>query len=215
MTFELPDLPFPFDALEPLISKTTMRFHHGKHHATYVKTVNELVKGTPYEKMDLVSIIRSSHAKPDERKIFDNAAQAWNHTFFWHSMQPDGGGEPDGDVARRLREAFGGYAEFRKKFAAAATSQFGSGWAWLVLVDGKLAVTSTPNAENPLVTGQVPLLTCDVWEHAYYLDYQNQRQAFVDAFLAYLVNWKDVEARLREAEATSRQTEKASTLARA
>jgi Fe-Mn family superoxide dismutase len=215
MTFELPDLPFPFDALEPLISKTTMRFHHGKHHATYVKTVNELVKGTPYEKMDLVSIIRSSHAKPDERKIFDNAAQAWNHTFFWHSMQPDGGGEPDGDVARRLREAFGGYAEFRKKFAAAATSQFGSGWAWLVLVDGKLAVTSTPNAENPLVTGQVPLLTCDVWEHAYYLDYQNQRQAFVDAFLTYLVNWKDVEARLREAEATSRQTEKASTLARA
>jgi len=215
MTFELPDLPFPSDALEPHISKTTMQFHHGKHHATYVKTANELVKGTPYEKMDLESIIRQSCARPNERKIFNNTAQAWNHTFFWHSMQPDGGGEPDGEVATRLREAFGGYAQFRTKFAAAATAQFGSGWAWLVLDDGKLAVTSTPNAENPLITGQVPLLTCDIWEHAYYLDYQNQRQSFVDAFLGYLVNWKHVEACLREAEAAGQQSEKARAGARA
>jgi len=215
MTFELPDLPFPHDALEPHVSKTTMQIHHGKHHATYVKTVNELVKRTPYNKMDLEYIIRSSHAKPDERKIFNNAAQAWNHTFFWHSMQPDGGGEPDGEVAKRLREAFGGYAQFRKKFAAAATGQFGSGWAWLVLDDGKLAVTSTPNAENPLVTGQVPLLTCDIWEHAYYLDYQNQRQSFVDAFLGYLVNWEHVEAGLRAAEAARRQTDEARTATKA
>jgi Fe-Mn family superoxide dismutase len=209
MTFELPDLPFPPDALEPHISRTTMRFHHGKHHAAYVKTVNELVKGARYEKMDLESIIRASHGKPDERTTFNNAAQAWNHTFFWHSMQPNGGGEPDGEIANRLREAFGGYAAFRKEFAAAATGRFGSGWAWLVLDDGKLAVTSTPNADNPLTMGQVPLLTCDVWEHAYYLDYQNQRQSFVDAFLGYLVNWSHVEACLREAEAGGRQTKKA------
>lgn len=215
MSLELPDLPFPRDALEPHVSKTTMQIHHGKHHATYVKTVNELVKRTPYDKMDLECVVRSSHAQPDEGKIFNNAAQAWNHTFFWHSMRPDGGGEPDGEVAKRLREAFGGYAQFRKKFAAAATGQFGSGWAWLVLDDGKLAVTSTPNAENPLVTGKVPLLTCDVWEHAYYLDYQNQRQSFVDAFLAYLVNWKHVEACLREAEAAGRPIQKAPTVARA
>jgi Fe-Mn family superoxide dismutase len=215
MTFELPDLPFPVDALEPHISKTTMQIHHDKHHATYVKTANELVKGTAYEKMDLESIIRASCTKPDERKVFNNTAQAWNHTFFWHSMQPDGGGEPDGEVAQRLREVFGGYAEFRKTFAAAATGQFGSGWAWLVLDDGKLTVTSTPNAENPLIRGQVPLLTCDVWEHAYYLDYQNQRQSFVDAFLGYLVNWKHVEAGLRAAEAARRQTDEARTAARA
>jgi Fe-Mn family superoxide dismutase len=215
MTFELPDLPFPVDALEPHISKTTMQFHHDKHHASYVKTANELIKGTPYEKMDLESIIRASCTKPNERKVFNNTAQAWNHTFFWHSMQPNGGGGPDGEVAKRLREAFGGYAEFRRQFAAAATSQFGSGWAWLVLDDGKLTVTGTPNAENPLIRGQVPLLACDVWEHAYYLDYQNQRQSFVEAFLGYLVNWKHVEAGLRAAEAAGRQTDKARTAARA
>lgn len=214
MTFELPDLPFPPDALEPHISKTTMQFHHGKHHATYVKTANELIKGTPYEKMTLESVILASFAKPDELKIFNNTAQVWNHTFFWQSMRPDGGGEPDGEVAKRLQEAFGSYAEFRKKFAAAATGRFGSGWAWLSLDNGKLTVTSTPNAENPLITGQVPLLTCDVWEHAYYLDYQNQRPAFVEAFLGHLVNWKHVEARLRQADTAAQETEKKRAAAR-
>lgn len=208
MTFELPDLPYPIDALEPHVSKATMEFHHGKHHATYVKTINELVKGTRYEKSELESIILDSFAKPDEGKIFNNAAQVWNHTFFWNSMQPDGGGEPDGEVAKRLQQSFGGYAEFRKRFSAAATGQFGSGWAWLVLDDGKLAVTSTPNAENPVITGQVPLLACDVWEHAYYLDYQNRRQAFVDAFLDHLVNWKHVEACLRDGDAAGQEPEK-------
>jgi len=197
MPFALPDLPFPADALEPHMSKTTLGFHHGKHHATYVNTANDLVKGTPYDKMGLEEVIRASSAKPDEAKIFNNTAQIWNHTFFWQSMQPNGGGEPTGEIAKRLKEAFGSYDGFRKEFIAAATGRFGSGWAWLVLDKGKLSVTSTPNAETPLVKGQTPLLTCDVWEHAYYLDYQNRRPAFVEAFLAHLVNWKHVEACLR------------------
>jgi len=179
------------------MSKTTLGFHHGKHHATYVNTANDLVKGTPYDKMSLEEVIRASFAKPDEAKIFNNTAQIWNHTFFWQSIQPNGGGEPTGEIAKRLKEAFGSYDGFRKEFVAAATGRFGSGWAWLVLDKGKLSVTSTPNAETPLVKGQTPLLTCDVWEHAYYLDYQNRRPAFVDAFLAHLVNWKHVEACLR------------------
>ena len=207
-SIELPDLPFPMDALEPHISKRTMEFHHGRHHATYVKTANGLVQGTPYERMRLEDVIRASYAKPDERSIFNNTAQAWNHSFFWHSMQPRGGGEPAGIVAQRIQAAFGSYAEFRKKFVAAAAGRFGSGWAWLVLDNGKMAVTSTPNAENPLIHGQVPLLTCDVWEHAYYLDYQNQRQSFVDAFLGHLANWKHVETCLREAGAATQDTEK-------
>jgi len=199
MAFELPDLPYPADALEPHISKRTMEFHHGKHHATYVKKANDLVKGTSYEKMGLEDVIRKSAPKSDERAIFNNTAQIWNHTFFWNSMRPGGGGEPDGEVAKRLKESFGGYADFRKQFADAAAGQFGSGWTWLVLDGGKLAVMATPNAENPLTSGKVPLLTCDVWEHAYYLDYQNQRPAFVGAFLEHLVNWKHVEACLRGA----------------
>ncbi len=202
MSFALPDLPFPADALEPHMSKNTLGFHHGKHHATYVNTANDLVKGTPYDKMGLEEVIRASFAKPDEAKIFNNTAQIWNHTFFWQSMQPNGGGEPTGDVAKRLKEAFGSYDGFRKEFIAAATGRFGSGWAWLVLDKGKLSVTSTPNAETPLVKGQTPLLTCDVWEHAYYLDYQNRRPAFVEAFLAHLVSWKHVEACLSKAGAT-------------
>jgi Fe-Mn family superoxide dismutase len=213
-SIELPDLPFPLDALEPHISKRTMEFHHGKHHATYVKTANGLVKGTPYEKMNLPDIIRASFGKPDERAIFNNTAQVWNHTFFWQCMRPGGGGEPEGVLAKRLQAAFGSHSEFRKKFSAAATGRFGSGWAWLVLDNGKLSVTSTPNAENPLVNGQVPLLTCDVWEHAYYLDYQNQRQSFVDAFLGHLVNWNHVESCLREADATTQGNERKRATAR-
>lgn len=209
MPFELPDLPFPLDALEPHVSKRTMEFHHGKHHATYVKTANELVKGTAYQKMELEEIIRASFGKPNERAIFNNTAQAWNHAFFWHCMRPEGGGEPAGAVGKRLQDAFGSYAEFVKRFAGAATGQFGSGWAWLVLDDGRLSITSTPNAENPLVNGQVPLLACDVWEHAYYLDYQNQRQSFVEAFLTHLVNWEHVDQCLREAEAGQRRTARA------
>lgn len=203
---ELPDLPFPADALEPHISKRTMEFHHGKHHATYVKTANDLVKGVPYQKMSPEDVMRASFANPAERAIFNNTAQAWNHAFFWHCMRPEGGGEPHGALAKRLEEAFGSVAEFRKRFAAAATGQFGSGWAWLTLEEGRLSVTSTPNAENPLINGQVPLLACDVWEHAYYLDYQNQRQSFVDVFLRHLVNWEYVDQCLREAEHARRRT---------
>lgn len=198
---ELPDLPYPSDALEPHVSKRTMELHHGKHHAAYVKAANDLIKGSPYQSMSLEAVMRASFAKPSERAIFNNTAQAWNHAFFWHCMRPEGGGEPKGVLAKRLQQAFGGLAEFRKQFAEAATGQFGSGWAWLVLDDGRLFVTSTPNAENPLIRGQVPLLACDVWEHAYYLDYQNQRQSFVDSFLSHLADWEHVDRCLRDAEA--------------
>lgn len=201
MAFKLPDLPYPADALEPHISRRTLEFHHGKHHAAYVSKTNELISGTPYADMGLEDIIRKSHAKSDERTLFNNSAQVWNHTFFWNCMRKGGGGQPQGDVAKRLQESFGGYDGFRKKFTDAAVGQFGSGWAWLALDGGKATVYSTKDAENPLIKNQVPLLTCDVWEHAYYLDYQNQRKSFVDAFLDHLVNWTHVENCLRDASA--------------
>ena len=200
MSFQLPKLPYAMNALEPHISQRTMEFHYGKHHDAYVKKLNDLIEGKQYARMPLEEIMRNSEAKPQERTIFNNAAQVWNHTFFWHSMQPGGGGGPGGDVDKRLRDAFGGYDNFRQTFIDTAVGQFGSGWAWLVLDDGKLAVTSTPDAGNPLTSKRVPLLTCDVWEHAYYLDYQNRRKAFVETFLDHLVDWESVAARLHEAE---------------
>jgi Fe-Mn family superoxide dismutase len=201
MAFKLPSLPYATNALEPHISQRTMEFHHGKHHQTYVTTLNELIEGKPYAKMTLEDIILKSAAKSEDRAIFNNAAQVWNHTAFWNSLQPGGGGEPGGEVAGRLQEAFGSYSGFRQAFIAAAVGQFGSGWTWLVQNGRKLAVISTPDALNPLVSGQAPLLACDVWEHAYYLDYQNRRKAFVEAFLDHLVNWDTVASALFEAEA--------------
>ena len=201
MAFRLPPLPYATNALEPHISRRTMEYHHGKHHDTYVANLNALVEGKPYAGMTLEDIIRKSAAKRDERAIFNSAAQAWNHTAFWDSLRPDGGGEPGGELAGRLHDQFGSYGGFRQTFIAAALGQFGSGWVWLVLDGRKLAVMSTPDAVNPLVSGQAPLLACDVWEHAYYLDYQDRRKAFVETFLDHLVNWEYVASALFEAEA--------------
>ena len=183
MQHQLPPLPYAIDALVPHVSKETLEFHYGKHHNAYVTNLNNLIKGTEFENSSLEDIIKKSSGG-----IFNNSAQVWNHTFFWNCMQPSGGGEPRGEFAKRLGESFGAYSDFRRQFTEAAVGQFGSGWAWLVLKNGKIAVVTTPDAFNPLVSGDAPLLTCDVWEHAYYLDYQNRRQAFVEAFLDHLVN---------------------------
>jgi Fe-Mn family superoxide dismutase len=200
MAFQLPKLLFDTAALEPHISKRTMEFHYGKHHAAYVNKANDLIKGTHYEKMTLEDVIRDSASKTKDRALFQSSAQIWNHSFFWNCMQPQGGGEPKGDIAKQLQKFFGGYAEFRQKFVETAVGQFGSGWAWLVVDSGQLAIVATPDAETPLTMNQVPLLTCDVWEHAYYLDYQNRRPDFVNAFLDHLVNWEHAETCLRKAD---------------
>ena len=189
MAFELAPLPYAEDALEPVISARTMQFHHGKHHKKYVDTLNELVAGTPLEKAELTEIIQEAAKDKEKQKIFNNAGQVWNHDFFWKCMKPGGGGAPTGDLARRIDQDFGGFDQFKKEFATVANNHFGSGWAWLVLDNGKLKAISTPNAVPPMVQGQKALLTCDVWEHAYYLDYQNRRPDFVQAFLDKLVNW--------------------------
>jgi superoxide dismutase, Fe-Mn family len=195
MSFQLPPLPWPENALEPAISAKTISFHYGKHHAAYVNKTNELIKGTPNEKLGLEDLIKS--AAKEKGPLFNNAAQIWNHTFFWSSMRPKGGGEPTGEVASMIRDSFGGLDKFKEEFKNAAVGQFGSGWAWLVLDGGKLKVTKTANAESPLVTAQRALLTCDVWEHAYYLDYQNRRPDFVQTFLDQLVNWDFVAKNLK------------------
>jgi superoxide dismutase, Fe-Mn family len=189
MAFELPPLPYAKDALEPHMSAKTLDFHHGKHHQAYVTNLNNLLKDSPLAKESLEAIIKASAKDETKAGIFNNAAQAWNHTFFWNSMKPNGGGQPNGKVAQALEKAFGGLAGFQEQFKQAAATQFGSGWAWLVLDGGALKITKTPNAVTPLAQGQTPLLTCDVWEHAYYLDYQNRRPDFVQTFLDKLVNW--------------------------
>jgi Fe-Mn family superoxide dismutase len=189
MAFELSPLPYDYKALEPHVSANTMHFHHDKHHQAYVTTLNSLIKGTPDEKKPLEEIIKESAGKADKVKIFNNAAQSWNHEFLWHCMKPQGGGKPNGDVAGSLDKAFGSIDGFKDEFKKAAIEQFGSGWAWLVLDKGQLKVIKTANADLPLAHGQTALLTCDVWEHAYYLDYQNRRPDFVQAFLDHLVDW--------------------------
>jgi len=189
MAFELPPLPYDKSALEPYISARTLEFHHGKHHQAYVTNLNNLIKDTPLANEGLEAIIKASANDPQKTGIFNNAAQVWNHTFFWNSMKPKGGGKPTGDIAKKIDDDLGGYDKFVEQFKQAATTQFGSGWAWLVLENGKLKVTKTGNADLPMVHGQTALLTLDVWEHAYYLDYQNRRPDFVAAFLEHLVNW--------------------------
>ncbi|HEX6977662.1 MAG TPA: superoxide dismutase [Alphaproteobacteria bacterium] len=189
MAFELPPLPYDKSALEPHISARTLEFHHGKHHQAYVTNLNNLVKDSPLAGEGLEAIIKASANDPQKAGIFNNAAQVWNHTFFWNSMKPKGGGKPTGDIAKKIDADLGGYDKFVEQFKQAATTQFGSGWAWLVLENGKLKVTKTGNADLPMVHGQTALLTLDVWEHAYYLDYQNRRPDFVAAFLEHLVNW--------------------------
>jgi len=197
MAFELPDLPFAADALEPHITANTLGFHHGKHHNTYVVNLNNLVKDTDLADKSLEDIIQATAGDAAKAGVFNNAAQVWNHTFYWNSMKPGGGGAPSGDLAAKIDAAFGSYEKFCEEFTNAAITQFGSGWAWLCAdADGNLSVTKTANAENPMTQGLTPLMTCDVWEHAYYLDFQNLRPKYVETFLSSLVNWDFAAANL-------------------
>ena len=185
MAFELPPLPYARDALAPHISAETIDFHYGKHHQTYVTNLNNLAKGTEFEAMALEDVVRKSQGG-----MFNNAAQIWNHTFYWNSLSPKGGGEPTGKLADAIRKSFGSFQEFKDKFSQAAIGTFGSGWAWLVQrPDGSLGIVSTSNAATPLTGADRPLLTCDVWEHAYYIDYRNARAKYVESFWN-LVNWE-------------------------
>lgn len=194
MAFELPPLPYAKDALEPHVSARTLEFHHGKHHNTYVTNLNNLVKDTDLADKSLEDVIKAVAADlPAKQPIFNNAAQVWNHTFFWNCMKKGGGGKPSGKVLSRIEADFGSYEKFAEEFKNAAVTQFGSGWAWLVEDNGKLKIAKTANADLPMAHGQKALLTVDVWEHAYYLDYQNRRPDFVQAFLDNLVNWEFVE----------------------
>jgi Fe-Mn family superoxide dismutase len=194
----LPPLPYADTALDPYVSSNTLGFHYGKHHKAYVDNVNKLIAGTELADQPLEKIVAATAGKPDKQAIFNNAAQVWNHDFYWKSMKPKGGGAPPKALAAKVDKAFGGWDGFKKAFAEAATTQFGSGWAWLVAKGGDLQIVKTPNAENPLSDGKgtTPLLTCDVWEHAYYLDYQNRRADYVAAWLDHLVNWEFAEANL-------------------
>jgi Fe-Mn family superoxide dismutase len=186
MAFQLPELPYSKDALAPHISPETLEYHHGKHHAAYVNKLNELIPGTEFEKMSLEDIVRKSKGG-----MFNQAAQVWNHTFYWHSLSPDGGGKPDGKIASAIDQKWGSFDKFKDEFSKAAAGQFGSGWAWLVRgADGSLAIETTSNAETPLTdSSKTPILTCDVWEHAYYIDYRNARPKYVEAWWN-LVNWE-------------------------
>lgn len=196
MPFELPPLPYSKDALAPYISANTLDFHHGKHHQTYVTTLNSLTKDSPLALKSLEEVIKEAAGDPSKASLFNNAGQVWNHNFFWNCMKPGGGGKPTGPVASAIDSAFGSYEKFAEEFKNACVTQFGSGWGWLAAENGSLKVAKTSNADLPLVHGQRALLTCDVWEHAYYLDYQNRRADFVQAFLDHLVNWDFVGANL-------------------
>jgi superoxide dismutase, Fe-Mn family len=189
MAFELPALPWPDNALEPHTSAKTISFHYGKHHRAYVDNLNKLVAGTDLEKKSLEDVIRAAHGNPEKAGVFNNSAQVWNHTFFWNSMKPNGGGLPKGDLAAAIDKAFGSHEKFMEQFKTAAVGRFGSGWAWLVAEAGNLKIVTTANAETPITGSQKPLITCDVWEHAYYLDYQNRRPDYVNAVLDKLINW--------------------------
>lgn len=189
MTHALPRLPYAIDALEPYISSNTLSFHHEKHHQTYITNLNNLIPNTPFAAQSLEDIIVGTVDQPNYGGIFNNAAQVWNHTFYWNCLKPQGGGQPFGKISHLIDRDLGGYEKFKADFKHAATTQFGSGWAWVVLDQGHLKITKTGNADLPLVHGQKAVLTCDVWEHAYYLDYQNRRAEYVDIFLNHLVNW--------------------------
>ena len=203
--FELPPLPWEESALEPVMSAKTLSFHYGKHHRTYVSKLNELVRGTRYEEMPLERVIVETAGHPDSQKIFNNAAQAWNHTFFWNCLRPGAGGKPSGTLANRIDAELGGFDTFREAFVKTAVECFGSGWAWLAERNGKLDVLALPNAGTPLANGGTPLMTIDVWEHAYYLDYQNERPKFVAAVFDKLLNWDFAEEQLQKAKSASRK----------
>jgi superoxide dismutase, Fe-Mn family len=191
MAFTLPDLPYSKSALEPYLSAETLEFHHDKHHQAYINNLNGLLDGSEMASKSLEEIVQAS-----EGSILNNAAQSWNHEFYWHCMTPGGGGGPSGEVLKAIEKDFGSFEAFKTEFAQAANTQFGSGWAWLVLDGGRLSVMKTSNADNPLKHGQKALLTVDVWEHAYYIDYRNQRPKYVEAFLSNLVDWDFVKKNL-------------------
>ncbi|GBD41193.1 Superoxide dismutase [Fe] [bacterium HR39] len=199
MAFTLPDLPYPYDALEPYISSTTMHLHHDKHHAAYVNNLNNLIAGTEFENRSLEEIVVATYNDPAREGIFNNAGQHWNHCLFWRVMKKGGGGKPGGELLARIEDAFGSFENWKEKFKEAAVTVFGSGWAWLALDGDELKVLKTPNGVNPLVFGMTPILGIDVWEHAYYLDYQNRRPEYVAAFINHLINWETVEEELHKA----------------
>ena len=207
MPIELPSLPYAVDALEPHISRTTLEIHHGRHHRAYVEKTQSLVAGTPLATASLEEIIAKTAGKKAKAALFNNAAQAWNHTFYWSSLSPQGGGAPSGELADLIDRDFASHAAFVDAFKAAAVGQFGSGWAWLVLDGGRLAISATGNADTPLAHDQVPLLTVDVWEHAYYLDYQNRRADYVATFLDKLANWDFANRTLEQATARKEAAE--------
>lgn len=196
MSITLPDLPYGKDALEPHISAKTLEFHHGKHHNAYVTNLTKLIAGTPMENLSLEEIIMKSAKDSSMTGIFNNAAQVWNHTFYWNCMKKNGGGKPSGKIGAAIDKAFGSYEKFIEEMKNAATTQFGSGWAWLVMEGDALKIMKTSNADTPMVHGAKALLTIDVWEHAYYLDWQNRRPDYTAAFLDNLVNWEFVESQM-------------------
>jgi superoxide dismutase, Fe-Mn family len=187
--FTLPALPYADNALDPVISANTLGFHYGKHHRAYVDNLNKAVAGTPFAAMPLEKVIAATYGISDKTAVYNNAAQHWNHSFYWRSLKPQGGGDPPAALRQKIEASFGSVDACRKELLAAATTQFGSGWAWLAEDGGKLVVAKTGNADSPLNKGQKPLLAIDVWEHAYYLDYQNRRADYVNALLAKLINW--------------------------
>lgn len=194
--YVLAPLPYPDTALQPVISANTLSFHYGKHHKTYVDNLNNLVANTDLAGKSLEDIIRASDGQADKAAIFNNAAQVWNHMFYWHSLKANGGGEPSAALKQKIEASFGSVEACKKEFAQAALTQFGSGWAWLVVDNGKIAVAKTGNAETPITKNLRPLLTIDVWEHAYYLDFQNRRADYANAILDKLINWDFAEANL-------------------
>lgn len=196
MSITIPELPYSMDALEPYISSRTLEFHYGKHHSAYANNLNKLVMGTPLEKETLQYIVCKTANNPDTRGIFNNAAQVWNHSFYWECMKPGGGGKPPEELLDIIKRDFGGFEAFLAAMKEAGTTQFGSGWAWLVLEEDRLKIIKTSNADLPKGHFQKPLLTIDVWEHAYYLDYQNRRPDYISTFLDHLVNWEFVFSRL-------------------
>jgi Fe-Mn family superoxide dismutase len=191
MTFTLPDLPYPHDALQPYMSRETLEFHHDKHHNAYVTAGNNLLKGTEFEGKSVEEVVKGSYGK--NQALFNNAGQHYNHIHFWQWMKPNGGGAIPGRLEKQIAQDLGGVDKFKEDFIQAGVTQFGSGWCWLAVKDGKLAIMKTPNGENPLVHGAQPILGCDVWEHSYYIDYRNRRPDYLKAFLENLVNWEHVE----------------------
>ena len=197
MTIKLPELPYPKNALEPVISEKTLDFHHGKHHATYVTNLNKFIENTDLANSSLDEIVKKTAGDARKVSIFNNAAQVWNHNFYWNSMKPKGGGKPNGKLADKINSDFGSFEKFAEEFKNAATTQFGSGWAWLILEsNGRLGITKTSNADTPFAHDKKCLLTIDVWEHAYYLDYQNRRPEYINVFLEKLVNWDFVASQI-------------------